>query len=205
MRESGTYESSANSELEAGGKVYSVPRPDDYQEGTSQKIASPTYIDDMYTDTQTDSSGGAKESLYSSPKVYPLDNSVGYQSLDASVPKVYPENTGTNSPAGDISPKVYREEIPTNKLGNSETLYPTNNNLPGQAVPNPLDGVPSVYRNEGPRTIRGDMDKVYPKTAEDFVMERNLEPEQGLGNLKPEERYNQSLGDFNPPEDDFIE
>jgi hypothetical protein len=115
------------------------------------------------------------------------------------------ESSGSSKESLYSNPKVYKEEIPTGQLGNSETLYPVNNNLPGQAVPNPLDGVPSVYRNEGPRTIRGDMDKVYPKTAEDFVMERNLEPEQGLGNLKPEDRYNHSLGDFNPPDEDFIE
>jgi hypothetical protein len=159
----------------------------------------------MYKGSLGESSGDSRESLYSSPKVYPLENSSDPQNLDASVPRVYPENMGTNSQLGDISPKVYRDEMPTNQLRNNETLYPANNNLPGQAVPNPLDGVPSVYKNEGPRTIRGDIGKAYPKTAEDFVMERNLEPEQGLGNLKPEDRYNQSLGDFNPPEEDFIE
>jgi hypothetical protein len=46
--------------------------------------------------------------------------------------------------------------------------------------------------------------RVYPKTVEDFVLEKiSSQKDLTLGNLKPIDKYNISLGDFNPPESDF--
>ena len=44
---------------------------------------------------------------------------------------------------------------------------------------------------------RGILGKVYPPTVGEFI----IEPPINLGNSKPADKFNVSLGDFNPPLD----
>jgi hypothetical protein len=52
----------------------------------------------------------------------------------------------------------------------------------------------TVYAQERSLNTRGIIGKVYPVTAGEFV----IEPPLNLGNSKPEDKFNVSLGTFNP-------
>jgi hypothetical protein len=54
----------------------------------------------------------------------------------------------------------------------------------------------SVYKPQKSFTgqSKGDIGKVYPQTTGDFIVEKPLD----LGNLKPADKYNISLGQNNP-------
>jgi hypothetical protein len=193
-----------------GGKTRIYPRPegDVYPADGQSREASQFFIEDVYNDDLFDSSetGNPSGISNSGASVYPSElGLVNSQQDSLNEADVYPD---APSPIqiDEISSRLYPQDFRPTELGSREILYPVENNLPGQFQPNPLDGTPSIYPPGGTPSIRGDIGKVYPKTAEDFVMELNRrEPDPDLGNLKHEDRYNQSLGDFNPPEDDFIE
>ncbi len=201
------YESVPGSDLGGDRRIYLKPDGDVYPEGSENESVTPPYIDDVYNLVPfMEETGNPSQIMDSTPRVYPVDFESELPVLDFNVPGVYPEQDSSPIQTGNISSRVYNDEDPNNQLGSREILYPVRNNLPGAIEPNPLDGIPSIYPSGNRPTIRGDIGKVYPKTAEDFVMEQNMkEPSLDLGNIKHEDRYNQSLGDFNPPEEDFIE
>ena len=52
----------------------------------------------------------------------------------------------------------------------------------------------AVYQAESLSYQRGELGKVYPPTLGDFI----IDPPLNLGNNKPSNKYNPSLGTFNP-------
>ena len=193
-----------------GGKTRIYPRPegDVYPAGGEPRETQQSFIEDVYSDDLFGSpeTGNPSGISNSGASVYPSElGLVNSQQDSLNETGVYPDAPNPIQ-VDEISPRLYPQDFRPTELGSREILYPVENNLPGQFQPNPLDGTPSIYPSGVTPSIRGDIGKVYPKTAEDFVMELNRrEPDPDLGNLKHEDRYNQSLGDFNPPEDDFIE
>ena len=193
-----------------GGKTRIYPRPegDVYPAGGEPRETQQSFIEDVYSDDLFGSpeTGNPSGISNSGASVYPSElGLVNSQQDSLNETGVYPDAPNPIQ-IDEISPRLYSQDFRPTELGSREILYPVENNLPGQFQPNPLDGTPSIYPSGVTPSIRGDIGKVYPKTAEDFVMELNRrEPDPDLGNLKHEDRYNQSLGDFNPPEDDFIE
>ena len=114
--------------------------------------------------------------------------------------QVYPPNLGTSN--SNINEQVYPPNIPDlePRLGRDDVYPPV---PPTQNGPSTLD---MVYGRMGSGQLPADnpIGRVYPKTAEDFVVEKILaQKDLTLGNMKPIDKYNISLGDFNPPDSDF--
>jgi len=114
--------------------------------------------------------------------------------------RVYPPETRT--PEARINEKLYPPNVPDNlnRLG-SVDVYP-----PVPPVSSGPEFIGDVYQamGSGQGPANNPIGRVYPKTAEDFVIEKIIsQKDLTLGNLKPIDRYNISLGDFNPPESDF--
>jgi hypothetical protein len=102
----------------------------------------------------------------------------------------------------NINEQVYPPNIPDvePRLGRDDVYPPV---PPTQNGPSTLD---IVYGRMGSGQLPAGnpIGRVYPKTAEDFVVEKILaQKDLTLGNMKPIDKYNISLGDFNPPDSDF--
>jgi len=112
--------------------------------------------------------------------------------------KVYPE---TVQPKTNINEKVYTDLNFASDFKGSEPVYPPPP-TPEQSLKEfntPRETLSKVYEPSLRREPKGDLGQVYPPTTGDF----NVEPPMSLGNLKAEERYNISLGKFNPKPSDF--
>lgn len=147
-------------------------------------------------------------------RVYPAPTGDEYSSVpgsDLGVPsrtyvqpqgKVYPDSE--QSRQLDES-KVYPDFIPSPPFTDSQRVYSEtsrvqfNGELRDQS--NTFDSRPSpVYTQPRNSTQqRGDLGKLYPETSGDFIVEKPL----NLGNLKPEDKYNISLGQNNPDPNEF--
>ena len=130
---------------------------------------------------------GSPERNYNKPqgKVYP--DSQPSPKLGES--QVYPDFVP--SPIIDISSqKVYVDAPKVSYNGELRDESNTFTTKPG-----------SVYKPQKPFTgqSKGDIGKVYPQTTGDFIVEKPL----NLGNLKPSDKYNISLGQNNPDPNQF--
>ena len=124
---------------------------------------------------------GLKDDVYS--KVPGTDLGVPARQYPPFREEVYPPNLGTSE--SNINEKVYPPNVPdVNNVLGSYDVYPGVSNLQS--------------------TNDNGIGRVYPKTVEDFVLEKIIsQKDLTLGNLKPVDKYNISLGDFNSPESDF--
>ena len=175
-------------DLGVPARVYPPAEGDAYNKvpgedlGVPGRLYSPSLRDDVYSDVP-----GAD--LGVPDRVYPPFRE-----------EVYPPNLGTRE--SDINEKVYPPNVPNanSDLG-SYDVYP-----PVPPATNAPNSIGDVYSGVGNLQTPNDnaIGRVYPKTVEDFVLEKiTSQKDLTLGNLKPIDKYNISLGDFNPPESDF--
>jgi len=175
-------------DLGSPGRVYPPAEGDAYNRvpgedlGVPGRLYSPSLRDDVYSDVP-----GAD--LGVPDRLYPPFRE-----------EVYPPNLGTRE--SDINEKVYPPNVPNanSDLG-SYDVYP-----PVPPATNAPNSIGDVYSGIGNLQAPNDnaIGRVYPKTVEDFVLEKIIsQKDLTLGNLKPVDKYNISLGDFNSPESDF--
>jgi len=101
---------------------------------------------------------------------------------------VYPDSSdGTNQLK---SPERVYEDEPTKKSNLVEDVYKDSNKNLTEFTTKPSP----VYPREETKYFRGNLGDLYPPTREDF----NPEEPGDLGNLKPKDSYNISLGGKNP-------
>ena len=202
-------------------RIYKNPTGDAYPDVPGKDLGGKerTYknpVGDAYPDVPGKDLGG-KERAYKGPNDDLYSNVPG---KDLGAP-----DRSYKGPNGDLYPGVpgndlgspgrkyekIREDVYVNDLGNSNTGKGTSSNeeLSGRVYPDSIGkesavetavsefSSPSskVYENiKEPIKSRGNIDEVYPQTNGDFIAKRNL----NMGNQKPKDKYNPSLGDFNP-------
>jgi hypothetical protein len=214
--DSDSYPSSPGESLGVPDRVYPEPDGDSYPFSPGADLGVPDRVypgpeGDVYTKVPGSDLGlpdRAYEKIQSDvySNVPGSDLGVPDRKYENFSERVYPENTGTSN--SNISEKVYPEQ--TNSVGApfSSRVYPQpetpevsfeKNNRPQSQA--------SVYVKPDPvRVSRGELGKTYPVTAEDFVVDKiNEQTTLNLGNMKPSDKYNASLGQFNPDDTKFIE
>jgi hypothetical protein len=188
--EGDAYSNSPGRDLGVPDRIYGKPEGDAYAKVPGSDLGGP---DRIYQNPSGD--------VYS--RVPGSDLGVPNRSYEFTKEKVYPDFI----PGDDIRVRdtVYKRayndtESSSSKL--NEIVYPqgapVNSNAPSEAFS-------SVYGNNQNRiSPRGDIGRIYPKTAEDFIVEKvESQKELNLGNMKLPTKYNMSLGDFNPDENEF--
>lgn len=214
---SDSYPGSPGADLGAPDRVYTQPDGDSYPTSPGQDLGVPDRVypepvGDAYTKVPG-SDLGVPDRAYDTIKDDVYANSPG---SDLGVPDrkypgfnemVYPKREPF--PNTQLNEQVYPDPALPESQGVSARVYPNpetpevsfekNNRPPSQPAP--------VYpKIESPRISRGELGRTYPKTAENFVVEKiNEQTTLNLGNMKPEDKYNASLGQFNPDENKFIE
>lgn len=178
-------------DLGVPGRVYPKPTGDVYADVPGRDLGVPDRVypapgGDVYSSVPGPDLG-VPDRTYNQPqgKVYP--DPVPPSSLNES--KVYPDFV-PSSPSNISSQKVYADS----------TKVSFNGELRDQS--NTFDSKPSpVYSAPKPvsRQPIGDIGKAYPQTTGDFIVEKQL----NLGNLKPADKYNISLGQNNPDQTQF--
>ena len=167
--------------------------------GVPGRLYSPSLRDDVYSDVPG-ADLGVPDRLYPPfrEEVYPPN--LGTRESDINE-KVYPPNVpNANSDLGsyDVYPPVPPATNAPNSIGDVYSPVPPATNAP--------NSIGDVYSGIGNLQAPNDnaIGRVYPKTVEDFVLEKIIsQKDLTLGNLKPVDKYNISLGDFNSPESDF--
>jgi hypothetical protein len=192
-------------DLGGPGRVYPPAEGDAYNGvpgedlGVPGRLYSPSLRDDVYSDVPG-ADLGVPDRLYPPfrEEVYPPN--LGTRESDINE-KVYPPNVpNANSDLGsyDVYPPVPPATNAPNSIGD---VYP-----PVPPATNSPNSIGDVYSGIGNLQAPNDnaIGRVYPKTVEDFVLEKIIsQKDLTLGNLKPVDKYNISLGDFNSPESDF--
>jgi hypothetical protein len=178
-------------DLGVPGRVYPAVTGDEYGDVPGRDLGVPTRAypppgGDVYSSVPG-SELGVPDRAYPAPqgRVYP--DSEASRSLDES--KVYP----------DFVPSSYTD-IPTQKVYSDTPKVSYNGELRDESntfstkppTVYPAQRIPSQQN-------RGDIGKVYPQTTGDFIVEKPL----NLGNLKPADKYNISLGQNNPDPNQF--
>ena len=182
------YDNVPGSDLGGSSRVYPPSEGDVYSKVPGEALGVP---DRAY-------SSGLKDDVYA--KVPGTDLGVPDRQYPPFSEEVYPPNLGTIE--SNINEKVYPPNIPgvNNDLG-SYDVYP-----PVPPVTNGPGLIGDVYPGVSNLQITNDnaIGRVYPKTVEDFILDKiSSQKDLTLGNLKPVDKYNISLGDFNSPESDF--
>ena len=202
-------------------RVYPGVNADVYQNVPGEDLGVPdrvypTVNDDVY-ESVPGSDLGVPDRVYADPSGDVYDNVPG---SDLGVPdRTYPEPGGdvyANVPGSDLgvpdrnySPNISDNDVytdsnfTTNTLGNSR-VYGDNSLVSSRgelrSPENTFTEPPGqVYSTRRKNPTSGDIGNVYPVTNGDFIIERPL----NLGNSKPSDKYNVSLGDYNP--DDYEE
>jgi hypothetical protein len=192
-------------DLGGPGRVYPPAEGDAYNRvpgedlGVPGRLYSPSLRDDVYSDVPG-ADLGVPDRLYPPfrEEVYPPN--LGTRESDINE-KVYPPNVpNANSDLGsyDVYPPVPPATNAPNSIGDVYSPVPPATNAP--------NSIGDVYSGIGNLQAPNDnaIGRVYPKTVEDFVLEKIIsQKDLTLGNLKPVDKYNISLGDFNSPESDF--
>jgi hypothetical protein len=224
---SDVYSQVPGEDLGVPGRVYPPSDGDFYPDVPGSDLGGPARVypapgGDVYDNVPGEDLGGPA-------RVYPAPGGDAYANVpgsDLGVPdrlyppfreEVYPPNLGTRE--SDINEKVYPPNVPNanSDLGSYDVyppVPPTTNapNSIGDVYPpvppvtNGPNSIGDVYPGVGNFQTTNDnaIGRVYPKTVEDFVLEKIIsQKDLTLGNMKPIDKYNISLGDFNPPESDF--
>ena len=179
-------------------RIYNTPAGDVYPEVPGKDLGVP---DRMYTNPAGD--------------FYP-----DVPGKDLGVPdRKYPQPSGdayTGNPGPDLGPpqriyKTFDDSVYPESLGNTSTsrnsgtgedlnskLYPE---VPEKSSAEFSSPPTKVYPNVVTKKAapRGAISDVYPSTNGDFI----VKPPIDLGDAKPEDKFNISLGAFNPPKTDF--
>ena len=188
------YPTVPGQDLGVPDRVYPAPEGDAYPTVAGVDLGVPDRVysgpnDDVYSKVPGQDLGVPDRNYPTfNDKVYPDPGPFANSNFSD---KVYPGPVSNASQP--FSDRVYREpETP-------EISYQKNNRP--ESAPGPI--YPKV---SAPQVSRGELGRTYPKTVEDFVMEKAVEQTTlDLGNMKPETKYNASLGQFNPDENKFEE
>jgi len=185
------YDRVPGEDLGVPDRVYPAPGGDVYDRVPGSDLgvpdrAYPVPGGDAYANVPG-SDLGVPDRNYSSP---PLGDAYGnVPGSDLGVPdRRYPQ----------FNEDVYTDTFIPNSL-NPEVVYPPSQlqNIGGElrSPENSFSSPPSaVYQAESLSYQRGELGKVYPPTLGDFI----IDPPLNLGNNKPSNKYNPSLGTFNP-------
>ena len=179
--------------------------------GVPQRVY-PGIADDVYNKVPGEDLGvpqraykGVKDDVYK--KVPGEDLGVPERKYPPSQGKVYSEKDLKSHPAAENFQKVYPEHQSADGMKlDSKSVYPESQkvNVNGEVrdssnafsqKPTPVYPVDLLSQSKS----RGDIGKVYPTTNGDFIVEKPL----NLGNLKPPDKYNISVGGFNTPQSNF--
>ncbi len=178
-------------DLGVPGRVYPAPTGDEYGDVPGRDLGVPTRAypppgGDVYSNVPGNDLG-VPDRAYPAPqgKVYPENEAS--RSLDES--KVYPDFVPSN-PLNITSQRVYTETPKVSYNGELRDESNTFSTKPPTVYP--AQRIPSQQN-------RGDIGKVYPQTTGDFIVEKPI----NLGNLKPADKYNISLGQNNPDPNQF--
>lgn len=207
------YANVPGSDLGVPDRIYPVPGGDVYANVPGSDLGVP---DRVYPDPGGDVYADVPGSDLGVPdRVYPIPGGDVYSDvpgIDLGVPdRAYPVPGGdvyTNVPGSDlgvpfrtypqINDAVYTNTFIPDPL-ESQIVYPPNQlqNLNGElrSPENSFTSPPApVYSAPGQSPQRGELGKAYPPTLGDFI----IDPPVNLGNNKPANKYNPSLGTFNP-------
>jgi len=174
-------------------RVYPQPTGDEYIEVPGRDLGVPDRVypkptGDVYSNVPGKDLGVPDRSYESiNEKVYP-DTPAG-SSQTPQAERVYPELQKTSGGSQIDSKGVYPEDVKIYSRGEIRSESNAFTEAP-QPVYSPR---PLQTKN------RGEIGKVYPSTAGDFIVEKPL----NLGNLKPPDKYNISEGGFNTPKSEF--
>jgi hypothetical protein len=201
------YETTPGPDLGVPSRAYTAEKQDVYEKVPGQDLGTPSRL---YPPTEGDVYSGSPGTDLGVPdRIYNSESQDVYTDSPGSslgVPeRVYSstnEDVYTNNPGSDLG-------VPgRNYPGLNEKVYaPQQTPDVSFQANNALPSAVSVYQPQpAPTIIRGDLGKIYPKTVGDFVMDQIMDQSTlELGNIKPADRYNASLGDFNPPSEKFLE
>jgi len=189
------YDNVPGSDLGVPDRIYPTPGGDVYNNVPGSDLGVPDRIypdpgGDVY-DNVPGNDLGVPDRAYSSPGGDVYDNVPG---SDLGVP-----DRAYSSPVGDVysdsnfasdleATRVYKESTQISSRGELRSPENTFSETPGQ-----------VYSSPRRNPLSGNIGNVYPVTSGDFIIESPL----NLGNSKPSDKYNISLGDYNP--DDYEE
>jgi hypothetical protein len=189
------YANVPGSDLGVPDRIYPAPVGDEYTNVPGSDLGVPDRVypapgGDVYSNVPG-SDLGVPDRIYSPD---PLGDA--YSQVPGSDLGV-PDRVYGNQNLGD----TYTENIQSANLESSR-VYPQtdlrsiNGELrsPESAFTQPPG---TVYAQERTLSNRGILGKVYPPTVGEFI----IEPPLNLGNSKPEDKFNVSLGTFNPPLD----
>jgi hypothetical protein len=185
------YDKVPGEDLGVPDRVYPVPGGDVYDNvpGTDLGVpdrAYPVPGGDVYANVPG-SDLGVPDRNYSSPSLGDAYGTV--PGSDLGVPdRRYPQ----------FNEDVYTDTFLPDSL-NPEVVYPPSQlqNIGGElrSPENSFSSPPAaVYQAESLSYQRGELGKVYPPTLGDFI----IDPPLNLGNNKPSNKFNPSLGTFNP-------
>jgi hypothetical protein len=209
------YDGVPGQDLGVPDRVYPEPDGDVYATVPGEDLGVPDRVypgpnEDVYT-TVPGQDLGVPDRVYSGPNDDVYANVPGqdlgvpdrvYQSFND---KVYPD--AEPSANSNFSDRVYPDASFTPNQAFSDRVYsdPETPEISYQKNNRPTSAPGPIYPKISPPQIsRGELGKAYPKTAEDFVIEKAIEQTTlDLGNMKPEDKYNVSLGQFNPDENKF--
>jgi len=185
------YGNVPGTDLGVPDRVYPTPGGDVYDKVPGSDLgvpdrAYPVPGGDAYANVPG-SDLGVPDRNYSSP---PLGDAYGtVPGSDLGVPdRIYPQ----------FNEDVYTDTFIPDSL-NPEVVYPPSQlqNIGGElrSPENSFSSPPAaVYQAESLSYQRGEIGKVYPPTLGDFI----IDPPLNLGNNKPSNKFNPSLGTFNP-------
>jgi hypothetical protein len=188
------YSNVPGADLGVPDRVYPAPGGDVYQDVPGADLGVPDRVypapgGDVYQDVP-----GAD--LGVPDRVYPVPDGDVYQDVpgsDLGVPDRVYSAPAINVYEDQINPsslqpeRIYQQELLQNIAG--ELRSPENS---FSQPPSP------VYESPRFQTPVGNLGQIYPVTVGDFI----VEPPLNLGNNKPENKFNISLGTFNPPQEE---
>ena len=185
------YDKVPGEDLGVPDRAYPAPGGDVYDKVPGSDLGVPDRVypvpgGDAYANVPG-SDLGVPDRNYSSP---PLGDAYGtVPGSDLGVPdRIYPQ----------FNEDVYTDTFIPDSL-NPEVVYPPSQlqNIGGElrSPENSFSSPPAaVYQAESLSYQRGEIGKVYPPTLGDFI----IDPPLNLGNNKPSNKFNPSLGTFNP-------
>lgn len=215
------YEGVPGGDLGVPGRVYPGVNADAYANVPGEDLGVPDRVypqvsDDAYENVPG-SDLGAPDRVYAQPSGDAYDNVPGE---DLGVPDrsyefnrpgdVYANNPGSDLgvPDRNYSPQL-RDDVYTDSNFTTETLgkskvYSESSQVSSRGElrspeSNFTEPPGRVYSPTRKNQTSGEIGNVYPVTTGDFIIEEPL----NLGNTKPSDKYNVSLGDYNP--DDYEE
>jgi hypothetical protein len=208
------YDNVPGSDLGVPDRIYPAPGGDVYDRVPGEDLGVPDRIypapgGDVY-DNVPGSDLGVPD------RAYPVPGGDVYSNVPGSDLGV-PDRNYTSTSLGDAYATVpgedlgvplrrypqFNEDVYTDTFIpdslNPEVVYPPSQlqNIGGElrSPENSFSSPPSaVYQAESLSYQRGELGKIYPPTLGDFI----IDPPLNLGNNKPANKYNPSLGTFNP-------